>query len=192
VSSPRPWSISASMRPRRARPSRSIGRHGVVHVEISDDGRGGAASTAPGFAAWPTGSPPSMGRSTFRPRGGRNAPRGGDPMRVILADDSVLLREGMARLLTEHGSGSPLGEVVVRPRGREPAREAPSGAESARCPDRARARGADPDGGGAFEPGDQQAARAQPAHRRDRRLVDLLEARPGAGRRTTAAACSRC
>ena len=60
---------------------------------------------APGCAAWPTASTRSAaGSRSMQParRAARRVP-GGDPVRVVIADDSVLLREGLARLLDEAG-----------------------------------------------------------------------------------------
>ena len=39
----------------------------------------------------------------MEPGGRRNASQGGDPMRAVIAEDSVLLREGVARVLSDAG-----------------------------------------------------------------------------------------
>ena len=51
----------------------------------------------------PTGWRPSMGDSSVDSARRRNPRAGGDAMRVVIAEDSVLLREGLARLLTDEG-----------------------------------------------------------------------------------------
>ena len=86
--------------------SGSSATNGRVMVEVGDDGVGGAdpAARAPGCAAWPTGWRRSTAgsRSTRAPGRGTTI-TGEDPMRVVVADDSVLLREGVVRLLEESG-----------------------------------------------------------------------------------------
>ena len=65
--------------------------------------RRAASTAAPACAAWPTGSRRSAGGCGSRARRAA-APRGrGDPMRVVIAEDSVLLREGLAKLLADGG-----------------------------------------------------------------------------------------
>ena len=58
---------------------------------------------APACAASPTASTRSAAACAWTARRRRHRLRRGDPMRVVLADDSVLLREGLARLLREAG-----------------------------------------------------------------------------------------
>ncbi len=59
-------------------------------------------SPAPGCAASATASKRSTATCASRPARRRHAPHSGDPVRVILADDAVVVREGLARLLAEH------------------------------------------------------------------------------------------
>ena len=80
-------------------------RRGRAVVEVADDGVGGAdrAPRARGCAASPTASSALGGRLRVESPPGRDRRPRGDPMRVVLADDSMLLREGLARLLGEAG-----------------------------------------------------------------------------------------
>ena len=84
----------------------SVERHnGRVVVAVADDGVGGAD---PGRGSGPA-RPRRPDRGARGPaRGGiragkRNDREGEHPMRVVVADDSVLLREGVVRLLEESG-----------------------------------------------------------------------------------------
>jgi DNA-binding NarL/FixJ family response regulator/signal transduction histidine kinase len=78
---------------------------GWVLVEVRDDGVGNADPSGQGGAAR-AGRPH---RRLGRPPGGPQPPRcwyhgpGRDPMRLVVADDSLLLREGISRLLAEAG-----------------------------------------------------------------------------------------
>ena len=78
---------------------------GYAVVEVRDDGVGGAD---PGDGTGPAG-PRGPPRGARRPPRGPLAARPRDPrpgqgaMRVVLADDSLLLREGVARLLEDAG-----------------------------------------------------------------------------------------
>jgi len=78
---------------------------GSVQVWTADNGIGGA-SVAKGHGLRRAGRPRASGRGRIRPQQpGRRPDRtpGGAPVRVIVADDSVLLREGLVRLLAENG-----------------------------------------------------------------------------------------
>ena len=83
----------------------SVIRHnGGAVVEVADDGVGGAdPPAAPVCAAWPTASRRSTAASGRQRTGRRDRHPRRDPVRVVLADDSVLLREGIARILDEAG-----------------------------------------------------------------------------------------
>ena len=60
--------------------------------------------TARACAAWPTGSPPSTATSRVDSPAGRGTRiTRGAAMRVVIADDAVLFREGLARLLEAAG-----------------------------------------------------------------------------------------
>ena len=80
------------------------GYPGTLTVMVSDDGIGGADIAQP--RAGRAGRP---GLRRGRPAVGRvpgrrpDDHRGGTAMRVVIAEDSVLLREGLTRLLTEAG-----------------------------------------------------------------------------------------
>lgn len=82
---------------------------GVLDVEVADDGAGGALLTATGGLA---GLADRLAALDARlvvdsPSGsGRRSGRGsgvGETVRVMLADDAVLFREGLARVLTDNG-----------------------------------------------------------------------------------------
>ena len=96
----------------------NIGKHAQATSATVDVGRRTASSSSrsstTGSAARtpsadracavsPTGSRRSTAGSGSGVRWGRDASAGGDPMRVVIAEDSVLLREGLARLLDEDG-----------------------------------------------------------------------------------------
>ena len=74
-------------------------------LEIVDDGIGGADSERGNGASRPRGPRRGPERPPPRldPTRRRNPSEGGDSMRVAIAEDSVLLREGLARLLDEAG-----------------------------------------------------------------------------------------
>ena len=86
---------------------------GQIVVEVSDDGpavRGRRRGL--GCAASPTGSPQWVARCRSTALRLRDPPRGGHPvpvtpprapLRVVIAEDAVLLREGLSRVLTEAG-----------------------------------------------------------------------------------------
>ena len=79
--------------------------NGFVMVAVSDDGVGGADPSRGHRAARPGRPPQRPGRAARggqRPRAGHHRP-GEDPVRVVVAEDSVLLREGVVRLLAEAG-----------------------------------------------------------------------------------------
>ena len=80
------------------------GTRRALLVEIVDDGIGGADSERGRVcAASRIASRPSAAGSASGARRRRHARRGGDSVRVAIAEDSVLLREGLARLLGEAG-----------------------------------------------------------------------------------------
>ena len=87
--------------------------NGAVEVEVRDDGVGGADLDAgTGLRGLEDRVAALEAASRSRSRAGRGDHRGGeDPVRVVVADDSTLLREGLVRLLEEAG-----------PRGRRPGR----------------------------------------------------------------------
>ena len=84
------------------------------------------------------------------------------------------------------------GRVRHRPDDRLAAREAPARAGPARRADRARARGARPDGRGTLERRHLPGALPQPEDGRGPRAPDLPEARACSSRPTTTAACWPC
>ena len=88
--------------------SLAIGRaNGSVSVEVSDDGVGGADVGGAGLRGLRDRVEALDGRLSVetQPRC-RYARDSGHPVRVILADDAVVVREGIARLLAERGSTS--------------------------------------------------------------------------------------
>ena len=99
---------SASTRRRRRRRSTSRAPTAQLVVEVVDDGVGGA-DTESGLRPARAGRPR---RGARRPPAGLDAARwrdagaGGDAVRVAIAEDSVLLREGVARLLARRASTS--------------------------------------------------------------------------------------
>ena len=74
-------------------------------VEVVDDGVGGAdTERGSGLRGLADRVEALGGRlRVWSPRGRRNPGAGGDAVRVAIAEDSVLLREGLARLLGEAG-----------------------------------------------------------------------------------------
>ena len=77
-------------------------RQGARRGEPTTARRRRPGGIGPARAA-PIASRRSAGGSQSTARRSRNQGAGGDSVRVVLADDSVLLREGLARLLTEAG-----------------------------------------------------------------------------------------
>ena len=77
---------------------------GTLTVMISDDGIGGAKAESPGLSGLADRVSGVDGRLSVESAGRRpDHHRGGVAMRVVIAEDSVLLREGLTRLLTEAG-----------------------------------------------------------------------------------------
>ena len=74
---------------------------GLLHLEVRDDGNGGADPAGSGIAASPIGSRRSRGTFAVESLGRRHPGSGVDPVRVVIGEDSVLLREGIARILAE-------------------------------------------------------------------------------------------
>jgi DNA-binding NarL/FixJ family response regulator len=79
--------------------------NGVVTVAIEDDGIGGAFAQGRIRTARARGPRRGNGGSSDDRESAerRHTHRCGDPVRVVIAEDSVLLREGLARVLTEQG-----------------------------------------------------------------------------------------
>ena len=79
--------------------------NGVVEVEVRDDGVGGADPDAgTGLRGLEDRVAALEGQLRGRAAPGRGDHGGGeDPVRVVVADDSTLLREGLVRLLEEAG-----------------------------------------------------------------------------------------
>ena len=75
-------------------------------IDITDDGNGGADGDGAGLRGLRDRVEALDGRleGWGEPLRRRHAGHRGDPMRVILADDAVVIREGLARLLAERGS----------------------------------------------------------------------------------------
>ena len=93
---------------RRARPRRGARPAATAPTPSSRSATTASAApirrSAPACAAWPTASPRSTAASrSIRPPGEGTTVQGRGPVRVVLADDSLLLREGVARLLEEAG-----------------------------------------------------------------------------------------
>ena len=73
-------------------------------IEVVDDGTGGAdTELGSACAVSPTVSKRSKASFVSGARRWRHAAESGDPVRVVIAEDSVLLREGLERLLSESG-----------------------------------------------------------------------------------------
>ena len=74
-------------------------------VEVVDDGVGGAdTERGSGLRGLADRVEALGGRlRVWTPARRRHAGAGGDPVRVVIAEDSVLLREGLARLLADAG-----------------------------------------------------------------------------------------
>ena len=79
--------------------------NGTLVVEVSDDGKGGADPTRGSGLRGLADRVEALGRAPegLEPAGRRDPAESGDPMRVVLADDTMLLREGVALLLGEAG-----------------------------------------------------------------------------------------
>ena len=76
----------------------------LLNVAVGDDGIGGASVAGQGLSGLAARVAGIDGRLLVTsPRRGPHRDRGGAAMRVVVAEDSVLLREGLARLLTEAG-----------------------------------------------------------------------------------------
>ena len=76
---------------------------GELRLVVDDDGRGGADPAGSGLRGLADRVEAVGGRLTSRPRRRRYTRRGGRAVRVVIADDAVLWREGLARLLVEAG-----------------------------------------------------------------------------------------
>ena len=87
-----------------ARPRRRVDGARVV-VEVVDDGVGGADTERGSGLRGLADRVEALGRpAPDLDAGGRRHPgEGGDPVRVVIAEDSVLLREGLERLLGDAG-----------------------------------------------------------------------------------------
>ena len=82
-----------------ARPAAASRSRSPTTASAARTRRAGPASTA-----WPTASPRSAGSCVVTsPRGRGDRGRGGAAMRVVIADDSELLREGVAAILARAG-----------------------------------------------------------------------------------------
>ena len=80
-------------------------RDGILHLLVADDGVGGAAANGGTGLAW-AGRPrrgPGRAPGHREPARRGDADRGGVPVRVVIAEDTVLLREGLAGLLEDAG-----------------------------------------------------------------------------------------
>ena len=84
---------------------RAVQDSGTLHVTVADDGVGGAVvRRGSGLAG--SARPGRRARRDVgdrEPARERNACRGGDPVRIVIAEDTVLLREGLAGLLEDAG-----------------------------------------------------------------------------------------
>ena len=78
-------------------------RNGDLRLRVHDDGRGGANPDGPGLRGLRDRVEAAHGRLTRHHRRRRHDGRGGAAVRVVIADDSGLLRDGLASLLTEAG-----------------------------------------------------------------------------------------
>ena len=83
----------------------SRARTGELIVEVADDGVGGADPGGGSGLRGLADRVEALGGQAARlePAGAGHTRAGGDPVRVVVADDAMLLREGIARLLTEAG-----------------------------------------------------------------------------------------
>ena len=84
---------------------RAVRENGTLLVSITDDGIGGAVVRRGSGLAGPAGSRGRPRRDACRlePSGPGHTRGGGDPVRIVIADDTVLLREGVAGLLEDAG-----------------------------------------------------------------------------------------
>ena len=107
-------------------------------VEVADDGIGGASTTGgSGLRGLADRVEALGGRFTVSsPPGPRHDAASGDPVRVALADDAVLLREGLSRLLEEAGF-EVVGLAARRRRAARAGRAHASGRRDHRHPDAA-------------------------------------------------------
>ena len=80
-------------------------KDGRLEIIVTDDGKGLADSTAGVRSAQPAGPGRGVGRDHHAPAGPqpRSDVAGGVRMRLIIAEDDVLLREGIARILGDEG-----------------------------------------------------------------------------------------
>ena len=105
--SPRRSPTSPSTRARHARDGQRRARRTARSRSRSrDDGVGGAdpaRGLGPARARRPASPRSTAGSRSTAARGGGHDRASGDPVRVVVADDSVLLREGIVRLLEEAG-----------------------------------------------------------------------------------------
>ena len=133
------WPSTAAPRQRAA--SRVDRRGPTLVVEVTDDGLGGAVGAArrragrSGDRVAAVEGTPAPGQPA---RAGRPPLAGGAPVRVVIAEDSVLLREGLARILAEYGD-----EVVAALGDADDARRRPSRPPRPDLVDRRRAHAAD-------------------------------------------------
>ena len=83
----------------------SLGRrNGAVRLVVRDDGRGGADAAGSGLVGLVDRVGALGGSLTVALGRGRRHPAGSrDPVRVVVADDSAIVREGIARVLTDNG-----------------------------------------------------------------------------------------
>ena len=102
-SSPRRSRTSSSTRRRRKRRCCSSGNGGVLRVTVADDGVGGAHIAADSGLAGLRDRLEALDAPLVIESGrARNDRPRGVPMRVVIADDAPLIREGIARLLSEN------------------------------------------------------------------------------------------
>ena len=141
-SSAKRWRTWSSTPARRARDGPRAAPERPAPVEVVDDGVGGADPRGSGCAGSPTGWRRSAAAGRRGPARRRNARRRGDPVRVVIADDSVLIREGLARRARRGGF-----EVAAQPGTPMSCRTAIRGDAQRR--DGGRAHAADADGRGA-------------------------------------------
>jgi hypothetical protein len=74
----------------------------LLHVVVEDDGRGGAnLDPEAGSPVSPPESAPSMGLQPLKAARRPHPTRNRHPLRVVIADDSALLREGITRILAK-------------------------------------------------------------------------------------------
>ena len=78
-------------------------RNGHLRLSVRDDGRGGANPDGPGLRGLRDRVETARGELSVSSGTGRHHGRGGAAVRVVIADDSALLRDGLANLLTEAG-----------------------------------------------------------------------------------------